>query len=92
MRARTLKDKLVPDELTKDTAQALFGNAKNAEQLGDGQMRMAPDKMNNPMVRAPETVAREDRIRLSSEIAIGKKQQLDPLAHLLLGRIVRVGG
>jgi len=92
MWTRTLKDKLMPDELTEDTAQALFSNAENAEQLGNGQMRVASDKVHNPMVRPPETVARQDRIRLSSKIAIGKKQQLDPLAHLLLDRVVRFSG
>jgi len=91
MRSRSLEDKLLPDQLTKHTAQTLFGNAQNAEQLGDSHLRMAPDEVDNPMVRTPEAVSHENRIRLGGEITIGKKQQLDPLSDLLLDWLARGG-
>jgi hypothetical protein len=40
--------------------------------------------MNDAVMGAAETVSREDRVGLGGEITIGKKQQLDPLPHLLL--------
>jgi hypothetical protein len=46
---------------------------------------MSSDKMDDAVMGAAETVSRQDRVGLGGEIAIGKKQQLDPLPHLLLG-------
>jgi hypothetical protein len=81
-----LDDEPLPYQLAENPAQALLGNAQNAEQLADRHLRMASDEMDDAMMGAPESVAREDRIGLCGEIAIGKEQQLDSLPHLVLGR------
>jgi hypothetical protein len=38
------------------------------------------------MMSAPEIILRQDRVGLSSEIAVSKEQQLNPLPHLVIGR------
>jgi hypothetical protein len=47
---------------------------------------MAADEMDDSMMCAPESVARQNRVGFCGEIAIGKEQQLDPLPHFILGR------
>ena len=79
-------DEPLPHQLAENTAQTLLGDTQNAEQLADRHLRMASDEMDDPMMGAPESVLREDRVGLCGEIAIGKEQQLDPLPHLVLGR------
>jgi hypothetical protein len=86
MNAGTLDDKPLLDQLAEHAAQALLGNAENAEQLADGHLWMAADEMDDSMMGAPESVSRQNRIWFCGEIAIGKEQQLDPLPHLILGR------
>jgi hypothetical protein len=84
-RTGPLEDELLPNQLSKDPVQALFGDSQNLQQLGDRQQWMASDEMDNAMMGAPETVSSEDRIGLRGEITISEEQQLDPLTHFLLG-------
>jgi len=89
---RPLEDELSLNQLSEDSVQALFGDSQNFQQLGDGQLWMASDEMDNAMMGAPETVSSEDRIGLRREIAISEEQQLDSLTHFLLGcRIQALG-
>ena len=82
---RSSDDEPLPHELAENAAQALLGDAKNAEQLADRHLWVASDEMDDAMMGAPEIVPREDRVGLCREIAIGKEQQLDPLPYLVLG-------
>jgi hypothetical protein len=85
VRAGLLQDELLPDQLAEDAAQALLGDAQDRQELADGHLRVSSDKMNDAMMGAAKTVSRQDCVGLGGEITIGKKQQLDPLPHLLLG-------
>jgi hypothetical protein len=85
VQAGLLQDELLPNQLAKDAAQALLGDAQDRQKLADGHLRASSDKMNDAMMGAAKTVSRQDRVGLGGEITIGKKQQLDPLPHLLLG-------
>ena len=83
---RTLDDEALPHQLAENAAQALLGDALTAEQLANSHLRMASDKMDYAMMGASKIVLREYRVRLCGEVAVRKKQQLDPLPHLVLGR------
>jgi hypothetical protein len=91
-RTRPLADELLPNQLSKDPVQALFGDSQNLQQLGDGQQWMASDEMDNAMMRAPKTVSSEDRIGLRGEITISEEQQLDPLTYFFLGCRIQAPG
>ena len=90
--ARTLENEALPHQLTKDAAQALFGDAQYAEQFADSHLRMASDEVDDAMMGTPKTVLRENRIGFCGEIAIRKEQELDPLAQLVLTQERWVGG
>src|SRR5437763_1604485 len=85
MRTRLLQDELLPNQLAEHAAQALLGDVQDCQQLADGHLRMASDKVDHTVMGAAKTVSRQDGVGLGGEITIGKKQQLDPLPHLLLG-------
>src|SRR6516225_888824 len=76
-------DKALSHQLAKNTIQALFGDAEDRQQLADRHPWMATDKVDHSVMGPPEIVARENRIRLRGEIAVGKEQQFDPLSHLV---------
>src|SRR5262249_12417555 len=75
-----------PNELAQDPVEALLCDAQDAEQGADRHLRMPPDKVDDPVMRPPETVLLEDRVGLGCEVAIGEEQQLDPLPHLFLAQ------
>jgi hypothetical protein len=85
VRTRLLQYELLPNQLAEDAAQALLGDAQDRQELADGRLRVSSDKMDDAVMGAAKTVSRQDRVGLGGEITIGKKQQLDPLPHLLLG-------
>src|SRR5690349_15162988 len=80
-----LHNKPLAHELAQDPTEALLRDAQNAEQLADGHVRMAPDKMHNPVMRPSETVLCKDRVGFGGKVAIREKQQLDSLANRLIG-------
>ena len=84
MRTGLLPDEVLPNQLAENAAQTLLGDAQDCEELADGDPRVSSDKMDDAMMGAAKTVSRQDRVGLGGEIPIGKKQQLDPLPHLLL--------
>jgi hypothetical protein len=92
MRAWSLLDEFLPYQMSKNTVQALLGDSQDAEQLANRHLRMAPDKMNHTVMRTAETKLRQDGVGLRCEIPIGKEQQLDPLAHLVLAQGSRAVG
>jgi len=71
---RSSDDEPLPHQLAENAAQALLGDTQNAEQFANRHLRMATHEMDDPMMGAPESVLREDRIGLRGEIAIGKEQ------------------
>ena len=83
--AGLLQDELLPNQLAKDAAQALFGDAQDGQEFADGHLGVSSDKMNDAVMGAAKTASRQDGVGLGGEITIGKKQQLNPLPHLLLG-------
>ena len=82
-----LHDKPLPHELAQNPIEALLRDAQDAEQLADSHLRMAADKMHDPVMRAPETVLRKDGVGLGGKVAIREKQQLDALANRLVARL-----
>jgi hypothetical protein len=91
MRTRPLEDELLPNQLTENAAQALLGDAQNAEQLADGHLRVASDEVDDAMMGAAKTISRKDRVGLCGEVAVSKEQQLDALSYLFLFEEIRVG-
>jgi hypothetical protein len=91
MWALLLHDELLPDQLAENAAQTLLGDVQDGEQLTDGYLRVAADKVDDAVVGAAKTVSRKNRVRLGRKIAVCEKQQLDPIPNLLLGNSVRVG-
>jgi hypothetical protein len=91
MWALLLHDELLPDQLAENAAQTLLGDVQDGEQLTDGYLRVAADKVDDAVVGAAKTVSRKNRVRLGRKIAVCEKQQLDPIPSLLLGNSVRVG-
>jgi len=47
--------------------------------------------MDDPVMRPAKTVLIEDRVGFGGEVAVGEKQQLDALPHLLLAQEPRLG-
>ena len=47
---------------------------------------MAADEIDDPVMRPAKAIARQDRVGLGGEVAIGEEQQLDPLPELVLAR------
>src|ERR1051325_1991407 len=92
LRAAMLDDEAPTDELAQHPVEALFCDPQDRQQIADGHLRMTPDKMHDPVVRAPKAVLLEDRIGLIRKVAIGEKQQLDALPHFLLAQERRFAG
>ncbi len=59
---------------------------QDAEEVAHAHLRMAPDEIDDAVMGAAEAVAREHRVGLGGEVAIGEIEQLDPLAQLVLAR------
>lgn len=74
----------MPDQLTKNAAQALLGYAKNTKQLAVAYLRMASNKMDDAVMGAAKTVFCEDGVRFSSKVSICVEQKFDTLAHHFL--------
>jgi hypothetical protein len=53
-----LENEALPHQLTKDAAQALFGNAQYAEKFADRHLRVASDEVDDAMMGTPKTVLR----------------------------------
>ena len=58
--------------------------------MNSEEVRMPPHEVHDPVMRPPEAVLPEDRVGLRGEIAVGEKQQLDPLPHQLLAWAARI--
>ncbi len=71
-------------------AQALLGDAQDAEQLAHAHLRMAADEIDDAMMGAAEAIARQHRVGLGGEVAVGIEQKLDALAELVLSEIAWV--
>ena len=69
----TLQHELLAHQMAENPAEALLGDAENAEQLADRDLRMAADEMDHPVMGAAETVARENGIGLRRKVAVGKE-------------------
>src|SRR5579872_3680435 len=91
LRPAVLDDETAPQQLSQNSVEALLGDAQDAEQLADRDLRVAADKMHDPVMRPPEPVFGQDRIRLGGEVAIGEEQQFDPLPDFLVAEERRVG-
>src|SRR5262249_53132308 len=90
-RARFLLHIAEPDQLLQHAAEALLGDPQRRQQFCDGDAGLASDKINGAMMRAAEAVACEDGVRITGKVAIGKEQELDALAELLVAQIEQVG-
>ena len=74
--ASRLLDETAVDEPFEHTRQRLLRNAQDVEQIGDAEAWAPIDEMENAMMRSPEAVCRQHGVSLSSEVPVGKKQQL----------------
>ena len=88
--ATTLRDKPLPYELAQYSVQALFRDAQNAKQFADRHLRVAANKMHDPVMRPSETVLREYRVGLRGKVPVRKEQQLDALANRLIADFRRL--
>ena len=91
--AGVLHDEALAHELAQHARQALLGDAQDGQQVAHAHLRMAADEIDHAVMRPAEAVARQHRVGLGGEIAIGEIEQLDALAQLVLaqaGRAVAV--
>ncbi len=72
-----LPDEAGIDELLQHPPEALLGDLQDVEQVGDADARMAVDEMHHPVMRPPEAVAQQRRVRVGDEIPVGEEEQLD---------------
>src|SRR5262249_16328202 len=90
--ARSLQNEALPHQLAQHPAQALLGDAQDAQQLGHGHLRIAADEQDHSVMRAARGEAGEDCLRLGGEVAVGVEEELDALAQLLLAQEEQVVG
>src|SRR5207248_10651415 len=62
LRPTMLDDKAAAHELAQDPVEALFCDPQDRQKIADGHVRMASDKMHDPVVRSPEAVLLKDRV------------------------------
>ena len=72
------------EQLFQHPIEALFGDAQNFQQFGDGKAGMAQDEVKHSMMRATKAQALQQPVGVGHEIAIGEEEQLD---QLVSGRI-----
>jgi hypothetical protein len=87
-------DQPVLDQLPQHPVQRLLGDLQDVEKPGYRDPRPPPDEMDRAVMRPSQSALGEDRIGIAREVAIGKEQQLDPLAQLFIGQeqqLVRPG-
>lgn len=86
------------DQLLEHARKALFGDAQHFQKLGHRHARLAIDKIEDTVMRPPETDLFKDKVRIGSEIAIGKKQKLNDveigrlLSRQWIGYIIHIAG
>ena len=76
-------DEVFVDELPQDAIEALLCDPQYLQKLGDRQARPSADKIEDSMMRAPESISFEQSISVSDEVAIGEKELLDQVIHRL---------
>ena len=80
-RALLLRNVPLINQLFEHTTQRLFGDIEDLKQVGNLYARIAIDEMKHAVVRATEAQLEEHFIRITDEIAIGKKQKLDDVPN-----------
>ena len=80
------------DQLAQHPVERLLGDLKDIQQPRHSDPWPALDKVDRPVMGAPEPAITQHRIRIAGEIAIGKEQQLDALPKLLIRQIQHLVG
>ena len=79
------------DQFAQNATQGLLGDLKYVEKLGDAHAGISADEMQDAMMSATKADGAQDRVGISGEIAIGKKQKLDQFNELLVGHQFATG-
>lgn len=77
-------------ELAQNPRQTLLGDPENRQKLGDGDVGVAPDEIDHPVMRAAEAEGCQNRVALGREVPIGEEEQLHPLVELVRAQVERV--
>ena len=72
-----LLDIAIVDELTQHAGQALLGNLKDVEKVGDRHAGPQIDKVQHAVMGSTKALPLEQCIRIAGKVAIGKEEQLD---------------
>ena len=80
-RALFLRNVSLVDQLLEHATERLFCDVEDLKQVGNFYARVAVDEMEHPMVRATEAQLKEHLIRITDEIAVGKKQKFDDVPY-----------
>ena len=80
-RALLLRNVSLVDQLLEHATERLFCDVEDLKQVGNFDARVAVDEMEHPMVRATEAQLKEHLIRITDEIAVGKKQKFDDVPY-----------
>ncbi len=84
--ALVLDDELLAAKPAENPGQALFCDFQDGQQFRHIDARIAPEKINDPVMRPSEAVFGEDGVRFCRKVAIGEIQQLHPLANILFAQ------
>ena len=82
-RSRLNFDEVLVDELSQHAVEALLCDPQYLQKLGDREPRPSADKIEDPMMGAPESVSLEQSIGVSDEIAVSEKELFDEVIHWL---------
>ncbi len=89
--ALRLGDVVALHQLVQHARQALLGDAQDAQQVADGDARVAADEVQRTVMRAAKAELVQDDVRGSGEIAIGEEHQVLGGADFFLAQEQQIG-
>ena len=69
------------DKILHHPVEALLGDAQDIEEFCDGEARLAHHEVQHAMMGAPESMRRQEPVRIADEVAVGEEKQLDEIDH-----------
>jgi hypothetical protein len=81
---RLYRDKISLHKLAQWSVQRLFGNRKNLQQGVDGNIRIASDKVQNPVMDSSQPSIAENAVRTGGKGSVRKIEKLDRFAKVLV--------
>lgn len=74
------------DKMIEKERKDMFGDEKKLKKIGKSNERIEIDKIEEKMMRKKEKDILKDKVRIGSEIEIGKKKKINEVE---IGRIIR---